>query len=487
MSPRVLLLALALFLVPILGTVAGSRSLNATTNSGKVHHRQQLRNETCPGKFCNVADRATETDRLIVGSNRALRQQEILRHTSVVYGLISMAEPEELSQRCYDQMQQIYEGIQQKEIWAMKILDASGTPEPGFMWGHNHWIGSEKGCESARSPLSITRSDRYQRHMNPNLIAALAPFEVDFRIVHARHQSAWQVEMKFMSENILHIGLCVPRSCSNGELHNLTARYFDEGVIQAQDIFEFKPDVLQVKDMQLPDHFWTKPSVFIIGISFIVTGLMVLLAYNRDQKELEYERSCKNLNCPKQPTTTNGVNPGTYSLAPKHTEATTANGAVAPNDDERMKETPANTPASAPVTKNGAAPRPTSFAAKVIDSFNVRKNLIAVFETDIGPQSLPVICGIKSICCFLILCFHMQWYTFFTINNSGVMFHYAEQIRYQLVTNAPLLVDGFFAISGFLVTYNFIRNRGKLDEIRANGIWANAKMYWKMVLHRYLR
>lgn len=68
------------------------------------------------------------------------------------------------------------------------------------MWGHNHWIGSEKGCESTRAPLSITLTDRYRRTMKPNLVSALAPFELDYRIVFAKHQSAWQVEIKFQSE-----------------------------------------------------------------------------------------------------------------------------------------------------------------------------------------------------------------------------------------------------------------------------------------------
>lgn len=68
------------------------------------------------------------------------------------------------------------------------------------MWGHNHWIGSEKGCESTRTPLSITLSDRYRRNMKRNLVSALAPFELDYRIVFAKHQSAWQVDVKFQSE-----------------------------------------------------------------------------------------------------------------------------------------------------------------------------------------------------------------------------------------------------------------------------------------------
>uniref|UniRef100_A0A8D8I3H0 Nose resistant to fluoxetine protein 6 n=1 Tax=Culex pipiens TaxID=7175 RepID=A0A8D8I3H0_CULPI len=282
-------------------------------------------------------------------------------------------------------------------------------------------------------------------------------------------------------QNVLHIGVCVPRSCSNGELFNLTERYFDEGIVQAQDIFEFQPNVLQVKDLQLGDHFWFKPSVFIIGLSLATTVLMVFLAQSREQKKTETK---DNKQQPQLYTS--------YSPLPNNGGERSSNGigtGLAHNnnnaDDDQMKET-LKRPVAV-VAPAAVAVKVSSFTDKVIDSFNVRKNLASVFRTDIGPQALPVICGIKSISCFLILCFHMQWYTFFSIHNSGVMFHYAEQIRYQLVSNAPLLVDVFFAISGFLVAYNFVRNRDKVQEIKANGGWQNAKLYGKMLLHRYLR
>ncbi|XP_050094113.1 nose resistant to fluoxetine protein 6-like [Anopheles aquasalis] len=355
---------------------------------------------------------------LVYGSKRVVQKAEVLRQTSVLYGLISIAERDAMSARCYRELQRVYHGIQQKEIWAMKVLDASGSQEPGFMWGHNHWIGSEKGCEATRAPLSITLTDRYRRTMKPNLVSSLAPFELDYRIVFAKHQSAWQVEIKFQSENILHVGLCIPRSCSNDELHNLTARYFDESIVLAQDLYEFKPNVLEVKHTTLDRGFWMKPSVFILGAAIVFTLAMVYLAHVREQRS------------------------------------------------EQVNAT---------------------FLDNVIDSFNLRRNLATIFRTDSAPQSLPVICGMKSICCFLIMCFHMQWYTFHTLHNPAVMLHYAEQFRFQLVSNAPLMVDVFFAISGFLLSYNFIRNRAKVQEIKTNTWWANARMYGRMLLHRYLR
>uniref|UniRef100_A0A182R0D9 Nose resistant-to-fluoxetine protein N-terminal domain-containing protein n=1 Tax=Anopheles farauti TaxID=69004 RepID=A0A182R0D9_9DIPT len=385
-----------------------------------------------------------EEPALVYGGKKVVLKAEVLKHTSVLYGLISIAERDELSERCYRELQRVYSGIQQKEIWAMKVLDASGSQEPGFMWGHNHWIGSEKGCESTRAPLSITLSDRYRRNMKRNLVTALAPFELDYRIVFAKHQSAWQVDVKFQSENILHIGVCIPRSCSNAELHNLTERYFDENLVLAQDIYEFKPNVLHVKNTTLDRAFWLKPSVFIIGLSVAFTLLMVYLAYSREQRAIE-ERN-------------NNVTSGGAAAATSSSPGSDSDGT-----DE------------------------STFIDRVIDSFNLRKNLNTIFRTDTGPQSLPVICGMKSICCFLILCFHMQWYTFYTVHNPSVMLHYAEQIRFQLVSNAPLLVDVFFAISGFLLSYNFIRNRSKVQEVKANTLWENGKLYGKMLLHRYLR
>ncbi|XP_062553181.1 uncharacterized protein LOC134218266 [Armigeres subalbatus] len=450
----------------------------------RVSSGSNRRNESCAGKYC---DEEEDTGEIILGGSRALRQEGVLKHSSVLYGLISIAERGELSDRCYDEMQQIYEGIKQKEIWALKVLDSSGIQEAGFMWGHNHWIGSEQGCLAAQTPLSITLSDRYRRNMKPNLVKALAPFDVGFRMVYAQHQSAWQVEMKFLSENILHIGVCVPQSCSNGELFNLTERFFEERIIQAQDIFEFRPNVLQVKDLQLTEEFWSKPSLFIISITVALTAIMVYLAQCREQKGNEEKPSQRSTITPSEPPSVTTYSPtqmnGHYSAAPK----APSNGTVAPNDDERMKETTPK-PKHAPTQSSSPAfPPKDTFMDKVIDSFNVRRNLATVFRTDIGPQSLPVICGFKSICCFLILCFHMQWYTFFTIQNSALMFHYAEQVRYQIISNAPLLVDVFFAISGFLVTYNFVRNPSKIQEVSSNSLWQNAKLYGKMLLHRYLR
>lgn len=99
--------------------------------------------------------------------------------------------------------------------------------------------------------------------MKPGLIYDTAPFEVDYRVVFAKHYSPWQVEIKFMMENLLHIGLCLPKSCTNSEIHNLTQEYLNSKDLDSQILFEFEGDVLLVKDLHLDENFFSKFTIIL--------------------------------------------------------------------------------------------------------------------------------------------------------------------------------------------------------------------------------
>lgn len=122
----------------------------------------------------------------------------------------------------------------------------------------------------------------------------------------------------------------------------------------------------------------------------------------------------------------------------------------------------------------------------------------------------------RSIGCFLILIFHVNWYMHYTVHNASMMFVYGEQMLWQWVGTTPIIVDAFFTIrlvcalfyslllvvvlkilvvyigcyfyfSGLLLSYNFLRNEAKLNEIRANTFVENIKLFGKQLLHRYIR
>lgn len=81
---------------------------------------------------------------------------------------------------------------------SLLVIDSSGTPEPGWVMGHNFWLGSIQGCEAVRKPHKITISSRFERNMHDDLLRAKAPFDINYRVVYASHKSPWQIQVEFL-------------------------------------------------------------------------------------------------------------------------------------------------------------------------------------------------------------------------------------------------------------------------------------------------
>lgn len=126
--------------------------------------------------------------------------------------------------------------------------------------------------------------------MHSDLLKTKAPFNIEYRVVYATHKSPWQIQVEFLleaavsvkhnthiivdfirnfcsiySQKILHIGLCLPTSCSNTEIANLAQKYFELELLDIQSVLDQHPDVLEVKDLNVKTNFLEKTSVQIIG------------------------------------------------------------------------------------------------------------------------------------------------------------------------------------------------------------------------------
>lgn len=120
---RIFLASLLLIVVLNVTTVKCDLNLNKTNNE----------NLTSPLMPCNDEEKckAMVRDRMLLSQkfDDYLRESssvlsshhtERLKHSSVLYGLSVAAEENQLNQRCYNEIMQIYHGINRKEIWAMK-------------------------------------------------------------------------------------------------------------------------------------------------------------------------------------------------------------------------------------------------------------------------------------------------------------------------------------------------------------------------------
>lgn len=84
-----------------------------------------------------------------------------------------------------------------------------------------------------------------------------------------------------MLENILHIGLCLPRSCSNDQVHDLIQKLFDSS--EPEKVFETIPRVLEVKHPKFNPQFFLKKSVIALGACFIVAAFLSRRAINLEK------------------------------------------------------------------------------------------------------------------------------------------------------------------------------------------------------------
>ncbi|KAJ6613713.1 hypothetical protein Bhyg_17720, partial [Pseudolycoriella hygida] len=330
-----------------------------------------------------------------------IARETYLAGSSILYGLLKRLNESYVSETCNEHLQMIYKGINQKDVWAMKVLDSSAKFEPGFILGNNFFLGSREECEMLQEKHYVTLSTRFLRNMKTNLVESVGPFDVEYNVVYAKHDSPWQIQTEFLlTRKILQIGLCLPKSCNSADVWNITQSYFDDETIGICSELEFQPQVVRVKTLNVETNFFKKTSVQLTGAFVFVTLLMTLLAHNYQKQP---ESSC----CDAMQDNNNNNSS---------------------NDLIKQKE------------------KEVSLQASLLKCFSIKDNFDFILSTESSSDSVPTINGLKSIGCFLILIFHMNWFSHFSLHNPVMMFAYGEKPIYQWLSTTPLLVDTFFTI-----------------------------------------
>lgn len=95
---------------------------NKTNNNSSVPASECSNDEYCSKNIQDQIVLAKSINNYLhnVGSSAKSFNTERLKHSSVLYGLIMNAEKNQLNHQCFSEIMQIYEGINKKEIWAIK-------------------------------------------------------------------------------------------------------------------------------------------------------------------------------------------------------------------------------------------------------------------------------------------------------------------------------------------------------------------------------
>lgn len=284
------------------------------------------------------------------------------------------------------------------------VLDASGTKPSGFVYGQNYWLGSREACRGVQRPVGITLSKNFDRVMHYGIITQQAPFDMDYRVLYLRHNSPWQVEIKLMSEQIIHIGLCLPSACSSVEVQSLAQDYVAGGMFTENEIFDIKPEVVYMKDLQLKDEFFERASFRLLVACVLVTGTLMFCAQQLHATS-------------KMPSIS--VDPLDRDLAPAESEIWRGLNSLL--QIERLQ--------------------------RYVTCWDVPGNWAKIFAIrENTANEIPLMNGLRSVCAIWIMVFHVVWFMYFTVHNKTVLISYAEQAFFQYVSSAPLLVDVFFTI-----------------------------------------
>lgn len=85
------------------------------------------------------------------------------------------------------------------------VLDSSGQPKPGFVYGNNFWLGLKTQCldldnhkEHAVSPENIKNNSIYR-----NVNEEYPPFKVNYFAAHFHHNSTLQYHVGMPNDVIL--------------------------------------------------------------------------------------------------------------------------------------------------------------------------------------------------------------------------------------------------------------------------------------------
>lgn len=158
------------------------------------------------------------------------------------------------------------------------VVDASAKPASGFVFGNNFWLGSRDQCNNMNKPISSMISNRYERTMILNLLEDFPPFDVELKMAYVLHRSPMQIDLKIMLEHVLHLGLCLPKSCGNDDVQLLLQETFNE-IDSTQDM-KMQPKVLEVKDLKIKAQFFFRTSLWLLLAFVAVIVLLTRLSLN---------------------------------------------------------------------------------------------------------------------------------------------------------------------------------------------------------------
>ncbi|XP_055322373.1 nose resistant to fluoxetine protein 6-like isoform X2 [Sitodiplosis mosellana] len=338
------------------------------------------------------------------------------------------------------------------------MLDASGHVAPGFVWGNNYWLGSRKACQFINSRSPVVLSHELHKNHFKNLTYIESPFPVEYKLVWAKHRSSWQIDISTFEKTMLHVGICLPQSCTNDDVDRLVNTMLNSRIFGEKYFLNESFSIVESKTLKLRDNFFGTTMVniflciFMLNVVFVTIGSIYM---NFSVKEMKLSKAVADL------PNKNGNN----------NQIKCANiNAVLNVDNASMFNQQVNK------TKMS-----NSFIDRFFSCFCIVKNSEIITTESLGTDSIEVIHGMRALGMVWIIAGHLFFYGPSSVENLQMVLTYAEEWYVQPLFSVAICVDTYFVISGLVLAYLFFQTEKKKKKESA------ILKFVSSVVNRYLR
>ncbi|XP_033205346.1 nose resistant to fluoxetine protein 6-like [Bombus vancouverensis nearcticus] len=393
----------------------------------------------------HVSIQATELDPMI--SRKILPVYAVLENADLLN-----------SSRCRTEIDEFRNAVDNQILWALRALDTSGVPSGGFVVGNNHWLGDQGGCKFFSENRTVFLSEKIRKnnsiYRNPN--EEYSPFEFRFFIARARHNSTVQYHIEVEDEDLITLGLCLPASCSIGDVATMLDKVFRNETLFIGKLFNIHLKLIEVSDL-VDDGQWLLSAEMICIIGVLLSLYATVIAATIYDVFLHRKRLIK-----KRGKLTFESTNGIELENIKEEKRETDNEKPAPRESEQLNR-----------------------MSKHLLCFSFLTNVKEIFKPEKGGNNLRVFYGLKTLTMVWIILGHVVFYAFHVTSNNWLVFIQAESLHFQILRNFTLSVDAFFFMSGYLLSYSFLKERRKYQEIPP--IAKRMNEFFQKIVKRYIR
>ncbi|CAF4662624.1 unnamed protein product [Rotaria sp. Silwood2] len=325
--------------------------------------------------------------------------------------------------KCYQDFLLLFEAAVNRELWALKILDAWGKPVPsGLLKGNRWWVGNYDEClDSLYQPENKTFLQQpFDGQYCSLLLSGIMPPQILTRP--------------------LFLGICAPSSCNRQSILSLVQSLFNNSNITEEHVHCSNDDASKQKSLSR--------GAIATCVVLSLLGLLVLVGTIIDLVRDSYLESVSHI--------ASHMSEHNKILAIEMSEIKSA-------------------------TLLGHPQSPTNPILDTIEQFSAVRTLRRIFTMKMGNNhdSFDFLNGLRVLSLFWVIFGRTFGYYVNNASNFIDVLASSQNIAFQLIVSSLFSVDTFFVVSGFLTAILFVRQITKEKLTFRSFI-----LYY---IHRYIR